>query len=78
MNLTGRSKRSTFYTIVGNFVRLECHRQLEEEKIKYLLIFLKFCQLGLDVIYGDTDSIMINTNTTDLVEVRKIGNKVCN
>nr|XP_058965646.1 DNA polymerase alpha catalytic subunit-like [Pocillopora verrucosa] len=34
--------------------------------------------LGLDVIYGDTDSIMINTNTTDLVEVRKIGNKVKN
>jgi len=34
--------------------------------------------LGLDVIYGDTDSIMINTNTTDLTEVRKIGNKVKN
>ncbi|XP_022788586.1 DNA polymerase alpha catalytic subunit-like isoform X3 [Stylophora pistillata] len=34
--------------------------------------------LGLDVIYGDTDSIMINTNTTDLAEVRKIGNKVKN
>ena len=33
--------------------------------------------MGLDVIYGDTDSIMINTNSNDLVEVRKIGNKVC-
>ncbi|KAJ3293855.1 DNA-directed DNA polymerase alpha catalytic subunit pol1, partial [Borealophlyctis nickersoniae] len=30
-------------------------------------------QEGLDVIYGDTDSIMINTNTEDLAEVRKIG-----
>ncbi|KAJ3013063.1 DNA-directed DNA polymerase alpha catalytic subunit pol1 [Thoreauomyces humboldtii] len=27
----------------------------------------------LDVIYGDTDSIMINTNSTDLEEVKKIG-----
>ena len=33
--------------------------------------------LGLDVIYGDTDSIMINTNCEDLQEVRKIGSKVC-
>ena len=32
--------------------------------------------MGLDVIYGDTDSIMINTNSNDLGEVRKIGNKV--
>ncbi|XP_068733005.1 DNA polymerase alpha catalytic subunit-like [Montipora capricornis] len=32
--------------------------------------------LGLDVIYGDTDSIMINTNSNDIGEVRKIGNKV--
>ena len=32
--------------------------------------------LGLDVIYGDTDSIMINTNSDDLQEVRKIGAKV--
>ncbi|CAH3155090.1 unnamed protein product [Porites evermanni] len=34
--------------------------------------------MGLDVIYGDTDSIMINTNSNDLGEVRKIGNKVKN
>jgi len=34
--------------------------------------------LGLDVIYGDTDSIMINTNSDDLQEVRKIGAKVRN
>ena len=33
-------------------------------------------QMGLDVIYGDTDSIMINTNSNDLAEVLKIGNKV--
>lgn len=32
--------------------------------------------LGLDVIYGDTDSIMINTNSVDFKEVRKIGSKV--
>jgi len=32
--------------------------------------------LGLDVIYGDTDSIMINTNSEDVKEVRKIGAKV--
>ena len=32
--------------------------------------------MNFDVIYGDTDSIMINTNSTDLAEVRKIGNKV--
>ena len=33
-------------------------------------------QLNLDVIYGDTDSIMINTRCTDLTEVKQIGNKV--
>ena len=32
--------------------------------------------LNLEVIYGDTDSIMINTNSTDFDEVFKIGNKV--
>ena len=31
---------------------------------------------GLDVIYGDTDSIMINTNTTDLQQVKEIGKMV--
>jgi DNA polymerase alpha subunit A len=33
-------------------------------------------QMKLDVIYGDTDSVMINTNCVDLVEVKKIGNEV--
>ena len=33
--------------------------------------------MNLDVIYGDTDSIMINTNTTDFKEVMKLGSKVC-
>lgn len=33
-------------------------------------------QMGLDVIYGDTDSVMINTNLTDLQQVKEIGNKV--
>lgn len=32
--------------------------------------------MNLDVIYGDTDSIMINTNITNLEEVFKLGNKV--
>ena len=32
--------------------------------------------MNLDVIYGDTDSIMINTNSTDLEQVYKLGNKV--
>ena len=31
---------------------------------------------GLDVVYGDTDSIMINTNTTDLKKVKEIGQMV--
>ncbi|CAH1781279.1 unnamed protein product [Owenia fusiformis] len=33
-------------------------------------------KMGLDVIYGDTDSIMINTNSTDIEMVFKLGNKV--
>lgn len=33
-------------------------------------------RLNLEVIYGDTDSIMINTNSTDLDQVFKIGNQV--
>lgn len=32
--------------------------------------------MNLEVIYGDTDSIMINTNITNLEEVYKLGNKV--
>ncbi|XP_012945500.1 DNA polymerase alpha catalytic subunit isoform X2 [Aplysia californica] len=32
--------------------------------------------MNLDVIYGDTDSIMINTNSTDFDQVFKLGNKV--
>ncbi|XP_038050658.1 DNA polymerase alpha catalytic subunit-like [Patiria miniata] len=35
-------------------------------------------KMNLDVIYGDTDSIMINTNTNDLDQVMKVGNKVKN
>ncbi|XP_056155811.1 DNA polymerase alpha catalytic subunit [Lampris incognitus] len=33
-------------------------------------------KMNLDVIYGDTDSIMINTNSRSLDEVFKLGNKV--
>jgi DNA polymerase alpha subunit A len=32
--------------------------------------------LGHDVIYGDTDSIMINTNQSKLSKVKKLGEKV--
>ena len=32
--------------------------------------------MNLDVIYGDTDSIMINTNCTDIDQVFKLGHKV--
>ena len=31
---------------------------------------------GLEVIYGDTDSIMINTNTDDLQDAKRLGNQV--
>ncbi|XP_024910225.1 DNA polymerase alpha catalytic subunit isoform X2 [Cynoglossus semilaevis] len=33
-------------------------------------------KMNLEVIYGDTDSIMINTNSRSLEEVFKLGNKV--
>jgi DNA polymerase alpha subunit A len=33
-------------------------------------------QMSLDVIYGDTDSVMINTNIQDLEKVKKIGYEV--
>ena len=33
-------------------------------------------KLGLDVIYGDTDSIMVYTNSTDLPHVKKLGAEV--
>ena len=36
-----------------------------------------YTQMNLEVIYGDTDSIMINTNSTDMEQVYKLGNKVC-
>eukprot|EP00941_MAST-03F_sp_MAST-3F-sp1_P002310 g2310.t1 len=32
--------------------------------------------MGYDVIYGDTDSIMINTNSTSLEDVKVIGSKI--
>ncbi|CAG0916476.1 unnamed protein product [Notodromas monacha] len=33
-------------------------------------------KMGLEVIYGDTDSIMINTNVRDLSQVSKMGNRI--
>ena len=33
-------------------------------------------QLGLDIIYGDTDSVMINTNSRDIKLVKEMGNNV--
>ena len=40
-------------------------------------LFSLAAQMNLEVIYGDTDSIMINTNSRTLEEVFKLGNKVC-
>lgn len=31
---------------------------------------------GFSVIYGDTDSIMVNTNSTDLELAKQVGQKV--
>ena len=36
----------------------------------------KTCLHGMQVIYGDTDSIMINTSSTSLEEVMRIGGEV--
>jgi len=33
-------------------------------------------KMGLEVIYGDTDSIMINTNSTDMDNAFRLGNQV--
>src|SRR6218665_1377758 len=41
----------------------------------HFMIFWGF-QMNLDVIYGDTDSIMVNTGCTDIDQVFKTGNKV--
>ena len=33
-------------------------------------------KMGLEVIYGDTDSIMINTNSTDMEHAFRLGHQV--
>ena len=33
-------------------------------------------KMNLEVIYGDTDSIMINSNSTDYVGVMKLGTQI--
>jgi DNA polymerase alpha subunit A len=33
-------------------------------------------QMGYEVIYGDTDSLMINSNTQDIQKVYQIGNSI--
>lgn len=43
--------------------------------LKFYLIKLKI-KKKIEVIYGDTDSIMINTNLTDYDQVIKLGNMV--
>ena len=43
----------------------------------FLSVIVCVSQMNLEVIYGDTDSIMINTNSRCLEEVYKLGNKVC-
>lgn len=42
----------------------------------FCVIWSCVTQMNLEVIYGDTDSIMINTNSRSLEEVYKLGNKV--
>ncbi|XP_066879086.1 DNA polymerase alpha catalytic subunit isoform X2 [Kogia breviceps] len=50
----------------------------EAQKVTEILMHTKEMvqKMNLEVIYGDTDSIMINTNSTSLEEVFKLGNKV--
>lgn len=45
-------------------------------EFKPVVLLCCVSQMNLDVIYGDTDSIMINTNSSNLDEVFKLGNKV--
>ena len=33
-------------------------------------------RMALEVVYGDTDSIMVNTNTTDFKKTMELGNMV--
>lgn len=49
---------------------------LIEVFLSFVSSFSCVTQMNLDVIYGDTDSIMINTNSRSLEEVFKLGNKV--
>lgn len=42
----------------------------------HLMLLLLPFQLNLDVIYGDTDSIMIDSNTRDLTEAERIAQQV--
>ena len=35
-------------------------------------------KMGFEVIYGDTDSLMINTHSQDISTVYQIGNKIKN
>ncbi|TSK98505.1 DNA polymerase alpha catalytic subunit [Bagarius yarrelli] len=52
-------------------------RKLVERRRQILMHTKDLVQkMNLDVIYGDTDSIMINTNSSNLDEVFKLGNKV--
>lgn len=60
--------------IILNYVEIKSTRLLQ-----CCSIFPHLClagQMNLEVIYGDTDSIMINTNSRSLEEVFKLGNKV--
>ena len=41
-----------------------------------MCVVLKTATMHLQVIYGDTDSIMINTSSTSLEEVMKMGGEV--
>jgi len=61
-------------------------REVKEKKCKInsKIIFLKLLlqtktlveNENFSVIYGDTDSLMVNTNTTNFLEAKQIGQKV--
>ena len=51
---------------------------MNEENVLQILMHSKTLveKIGYEVIYGDTDSIMINTQSTDLAQVKKLGQEV--
>ena len=65
--LSDRNVKAILINIFGGIVRCDRVANGVIEAVK---------ELGLEVIYGDTDSIMINTRTDDLAVVKDLGLKV--